>query len=40
MYYLDTPAHLIFFIPQTALDEFDFTVTNLAVDLRDGLRLT
>ncbi len=24
---------------QTALDEFDFTVENLAVDLRDGLRL-
>lgn len=24
---------------QTALDEFDFAVTKLAVDLRDGLRL-
>ena len=26
--------------PQTALQEFDYTVTNLATDLRDGLRLT
>nr|CDS27703.1 abnormal spindle microcephaly associated [Hymenolepis microstoma] len=26
-------------VSQTPLDEFDFTVTNLAVDLRDGLRL-
>ncbi|KAL7057328.1 hypothetical protein AAHC03_019051 [Spirometra sp. Aus1] len=26
-------------VSQTALDEFDFTVKNLAVDLRDGLRL-
>ena len=25
---------------QTALEEFDYGVTNLAVDLRDGLRLT
>ena len=25
--------------PQTALQEFDYTVTNLATDLRDGLRL-
>lgn len=24
---------------QTALDEYDYVVTNLAVDLRDGLRL-
>ena len=28
------------FSPQTALQEFDYTVTNLATDLRDGLRLT
>ena len=26
--------------PQTPLQEFDYTVTNLATDLRDGLRLT
>uniref|UniRef100_A0A5K3FUT7 Calponin-homology (CH) domain-containing protein n=3 Tax=Mesocestoides corti TaxID=53468 RepID=A0A5K3FUT7_MESCO len=26
-------------VSQTGLDEFDFTVNNLAVDLRDGLRL-
>lgn len=26
-------------VVQSPLDEFDFTVTNLAVDLRDGLRL-
>ncbi|VDN14278.1 unnamed protein product [Dibothriocephalus latus] len=26
-------------VSQTALDEYDFTVKNLAVDLRDGLRL-
>lgn len=25
---------------QTALEEVDYAVTNLAVDLRDGLRLT
>jgi len=25
---------------QTALDEYDFAVANLATDLRDGLRLT
>ena len=25
---------------QTALDEFDYAVTKLGVDLRDGLRLT
>lgn len=24
---------------QTALDEFDFAVTNIAVDLKDGVRL-
>lgn len=24
---------------QTPLDEFDFAVTNIAVDLRDGVRL-
>ena len=25
---------------QKAIDEFDFAVTNLAVDLKDGVRLT
>ena len=25
---------------QTALEEFDYAVKNIAVDLRDGLRLT
>jgi abnormal spindle-like microcephaly-associated protein len=25
---------------QTALDEFDFAVGNLATDLRDGIRIT
>lgn len=25
---------------QTSMDEFDYAVTNLAVDLRDGVRLT
>ncbi len=24
---------------QTALDEFDFAVTNIAIDLKDGVRL-
>lgn len=26
-------------VAQTSLDEYDFVVENLAVDLRDGLRL-
>jgi len=41
----DVTRHLSYFgyivtHVQTALDEYDYAVSNLAVDLRDGLKLT